>query len=268
MAVQSKHPLPNLPRRNPVMRKRADLVLVEKKIAQSRQQARHLIMQSAISVAGTLITKPGQLIDSDAPIEISAQGPRWVGRGGEKLARAFQMFALPDCKNIIAADIGASTGGFCDVLLSRGAGRIYAVDVGHGQLAAKLAQDSRIINLEQLNAKDITSSHIPELLDIVVCDLSFISVTKALSPVLGLVRQGGHLVCLVKPQFEAGRQMVGKKGVVKSPVAYHQAIEIVTSFIDGLESWQCTGLASSPITGAEGNQEFLLHAVLTGRDSV
>ncbi len=115
LAVQSKHPLPNLPRRNPIMRKRADLVLVEKKIAPSRQQARHLIMQSAISVAGTLITKPGQLIDSDAFIEISGQGPRWVGRGGEKLARAFQMFALPDCKNIIAADIGASTGGFCDV---------------------------------------------------------------------------------------------------------------------------------------------------------
>ncbi len=235
-------------------------MLVEKKIAPSRQQAQKMITQSAISIAGAIITKPGQLIDIDAPIEVSGQTQRWVGRGGEKLARAFEMFSLPDCTNIIAADIGASTGGFCDVLLSRGAGRIYAVDVGHGQLAAKLAEDSRIINLEQLNAKDITSRHIPQPLDMVVCDLSFISVTKALSPVLGLVRQGGNLVCLVKPQFEAGRQMVGKKGVVKSPAAHHQAIDIVISFIDSLGGWQIAGLASSPITGAEGNQEFLLHA--------
>jgi 23S rRNA (cytidine1920-2'-O)/16S rRNA (cytidine1409-2'-O)-methyltransferase len=111
-------------------------------------------------------------------------------------------------------------------LLSRGARRIYAVDVGHGQLVPKIAQDSRIINLEQLNAKDITAHHIPDPLDMVVCDLSFISVTKALAPVLSLVKQGGHLVCLIKPQFEAGREMVGKKGVVKSPLAHHQAIDL------------------------------------------
>jgi len=245
------------------MRKRADLVLVEQGVVSSRQQARYMIQQALISVSGQPVGKPSQLIDSDAHIELLGPAQRWVGRGGEKLARAFQMFCLPDGHDLVAADIGASTGGFCDVLLSRGARRIYAVDVGHGQLVPKIAQDSRIINLEQLNAKDITAHHIPDPLDMVVCDLSFISVTKALAPVLSLVKQGGHLVCLIKPQFEAGREMVGKKGVVKSPLAHHQAIDTVTSFIDGLGGWQCVGLACSPITGAEGNQEFLMHAVRT-----
>lgn len=247
------------------MRKRADLVLVEHGIAPSRQQARYMIEQGLISIAGNPIGKPSQPVDSDAEFKILGSATRWVGRGGDKLARAFQMFCLPDCTDIIAADIGASTGGFCDVLLNQGVGRIYAVDVGHDQLASKLANDSRIINLEQLNAKDITAHHIPEMLDMVVCDLSFISVTKALGPVLSQVKQGGHLVCLIKPQFEAGREMVGKKGVVKSALAHHQAIDKVVGFIEGLGGWHIAGLASSPITGAEGNHEFLLHAIYTNQ---
>lgn len=246
-----------------VRRKRADQLLVEHALVSSRQKAQQLISQGDVYANAERVRKSGQLLDEDAVLALNSDTPQWVSRAGQKLSHAFEHFPLGDITGAVCADIGASTGGFSEVLLHHGAGRIYAVDVGTDQLAPALATDSRICNLQQLNVRELTTQHIPQPLDLVVSDLSFISVTKALMRPMEMVRHGGQLVCLVKPQFEVGRAHIGKKGIVKSAEAHQMALQTVSHFIESQPGWQCQQSCVSPITGSGGNTEFLLHATKT-----
>lgn len=242
------------------MRSRADLVLVERGLVPSREKARALIKAGAVRCDDQLVTKPGQLVLQDADFWVDTTDLRWVSRGGLKLDHAIKTFSLPSVDGLICLDLGASTGGFTDVLLSYGAACVYAVDVGHGQLAPRLATDPRVINLEKTHARDITSQLVPQALDLVVCDVSFISVTKALGPSLSLVRPGGWLISLIKPQFEAGRAALGKGGVVKDPADRARATELVKTFLSTDKGWHVHSVTDSPITGPDGNHEFLICA--------
>lgn len=242
------------------MRRRADLVLVDRGLVPSREKARALIQAGAVSCDNQPVKKPGQLVPPDAEFGVDKTDLRWVSRGGLKLDHAIKTFALPSVKDMVCLDLGASTGGFTDVLLSYGAACVYAVDVGHGQLAQRLAADPKVVNLEKTHARDITSQLVPRTLDLVVCDVSFISVTKALGPSLSLVRPGGWLISLIKPQFEAGRAALGKGGVVKDPADRERAIDLVRNFLDTELGWQVAGVTDSPITGPDGNHEYLICA--------
>lgn len=242
------------------MRKRADLVLVERGLVPSREKARALIRAGAVTYNAQPVTKPGQLVSPDATFQLDRTELRWVSRGGMKLEQALNSFYLPPVTGMTCLDLGASTGGFTDVLLAAGAAVIYAVDVGHGQLDPRLAADPRVVNLEKTHARDITSQLVPRPLDLVVCDVSFISVTKALGPALSLVRPGGWLISLIKPQFEAGRAALGKGGVVKDPADRARAIDLVRHFVVEEQGWQLCGLTDSPITGPDGNHEYLICA--------
>ena len=239
---------------------RADMVLVRRKLVPSREKARALIRDKAVMLDGQLLVKPSQTVPFKGNFEIEEATIRWVSRGGLKLEAALEAFALPPLNGCVCVDVGASTGGFTDVLLGYGAGHVYAVDVGHGQLAEKLARDKRVTNLEKTHARDLDTALIPQQIDLVVCDLSFISVTKALAPALELVRTGGRLVTLIKPQFEAGRAALGKGGVVREEEDRQAAIALVRTFICQQSGWQEWGLIPSPITGADGNIEYLFCA--------
>lgn len=241
-------------------RKRADLVLVERGLVPSREKARALIRDGAVTCEGHVLTKPGQLVSADSCFDMDTSALRWVSRGGLKLEHALKTFALPSVEDMTCLDLGASTGGFTDVLLSYGAGLVYSVDVGHGQLAPHLAADPRVISLEKTNARDLNGALLPRPLDLVVCDVSFISVTKALGPALSLVRPGGCLVSLIKPQFEAGRAALGKGGVVRDAAAREHSIELVRQFLITDQGWRVCGLTDSPITGPDGNHEYLIYA--------
>jgi len=242
------------------MRKRADRVLVDRGLVPSREKARALIQAGAVSCDNQPVTKPGQLVLPDADFCVDKTQLRWVSRGGLKLEHALNSFTLPSVGGMTCLDLGASTGGFTDVLLSAGAACVYAVDVGHGQLDQRLAADPKVVNLEKTNARDITSQLIPQPLDLVVCDVSFISVTKALGPSLSLVRPGGWLISLIKPQFEAGRAALGKGGVVKDPADRRRAIELVRDSLATDFGWRVAGVTESPITGPDGNHEYLICA--------
>ena len=242
------------------MRKRVDLVLVDRGLVPSREKARALIQAGAVRCNNQPVTKPGQLVLPDAEFWVDKTDLRWVSRGGLKLDHALKTFALPSVQDMICLDLGASTGGFTDVLLSYGAACVYAVDVGHGQLDPRLAANPKVINLEKTHARDITSQLISWPLDLVVCDVSFISVTKALGPSLSLVRPGGWLVSLIKPQFEAGRAALGKGGVVKDPADRQRAIELVRTCLDTDFGWQVHTVTDSPVTGPDGNHEYLMCA--------
>ena len=239
---------------------RADMVLVRRKLVPSREKARALIRDKAVMLDGQPLVKPSQTVPFEGNFEIEEAMIRWVSRGGLKLEAALEAFALPPLNGCVCVDLGASTGGFTDVLLGYGAGHVYAVDVGHGQLAEKLARDKRVTNLEKTHARELDTALIPQQIDLVVCDLSFISVTKALAPALELVRTGGRLVTLIKPQFEAGRAALGKGGVVREEEDRQAAIALVRAFICQQCSWQERGLIPSPITGADGNIEYLFCA--------
>ena len=239
---------------------RADMVLVRRKLVPSREKARALIRDKAVMLDGQLLVKPSQTVPFKGNFEIDEATIRWVSRGGLKLEAALEAFALPPLNGCVCVDVGASTGGFTDVLLGYGAGHVYAVDVGHGQLAEKLARDKRVTNLEKTHARDLDTALIPQQIDLVVCDLSFISVTKALAPALELVRTGGRLVTLIKPQFEAGRAALGKGGVVREEEDRQAAIALVRAFICQQCGWQERVLIPSPITGADGNIEYLFCA--------
>ena len=243
-----------------VKKGRADLVLVQRGLVPSREKARALIREKAVMLDGLALTKPSQTVPFSGHFEIDDAHLRWVSRGGLKLEAAMDSFDLAPLDGAICIDVGASTGGFSDVLLRYGAGHIYAVDVGHGQLADSLAADKRITNLEKTHARDIDDRLIPQPVDLIVCDLSFISVTKALSPALALARSGGKLVTLIKPQFEAGRAALGKGGVVRSEKDRQAAIDLVKAFICHECGWQEIGLILSPVTGADGNIEYLFCA--------
>ena len=239
-------------------KQRADQLLVDRGLAESRTRAQSLIMAGLVFAGDRKIEKPGQSLPGDTLLDVRGRDHPWVSRGGIKLAHGLDHFGW-EVGGAVAIDVGSSTGGFTDVLLSRGAARVYAVDSGTNQLAWKLRQDDRVIVHEQTSARILTTAHIPEPIDLVVCDASFIGLAKVLEVPLGFVRAGGRAMALVKPQFEAGRGEVGKGGVVRDPAIHARVCtEVADWFTAG--GWQVEGVVESPITGPEGNVEFLLAA--------
>ena len=215
-------------------------------------------MAGAVFSGERKLAKAGEMLAEDAALEVRGKDHPWVSRGGLKLDHGLAHFGF-DVTGAIALDIGSSTGGFTDVLLSGGAARVYAVDVGTNQLAWKLRQDPRVVVLEQTNARHLTSEQVPEPVDIVVCDASFIGLAKVLEAPLKLAKPGAKLIALVKPQFEAGRAEVGKGGVVRDPAVHERVCAEAAEWVRS-EGWQVLGTTPSPITGPEGNVEFLLGA--------
>jgi len=241
---------------------RADQLLVARGLAESRTRAQALIMAGAVFSGEKKLGKAGDMLAEDAPLEVRGKDHPWVSRGGIKLDHGLTHFGF-EVGGAVALDVGSSTGGFTDVLLSRGATKVYAVDVGTNQLAWKLRQDARVIVLEQTNARYLTAEQVPEPVDIVVCDASFISLTKVLEAPLKLARAGAKLVALIKPQFEAGHEEVGKGGVVRDAAVHARVCEQAKGWVES-RGWRVLGVAESPITGPEGNVEFLLGAVKDG----
>ena len=239
-------------------KQRADKLLVERGLVETRAKAQALIMAGKVFSADRRIAKAGDLVAEDAPLEVKGQDHPWVSRGGIKLAHALEHFHI-DVAGVVALDIGASTGGFTDVLLQNGAARVYAVDVGHGQLAWKLRQDPRVLVLERVNARYLTAAQVPEPPDIVVCDASFIGLETVLPAALGLAKAQAQLVALIKPQFEVGPERVGKGGVVRDPALHREVCERIAAWLTG-RGWQVVGIVESPIRGPEGNIEFLVYA--------
>ena len=242
---------------------RADVALVERGLAESRSRAQALIMAGLVFSGEKRVAKAGDTVPEDAPLAVRGQDHPWVSRGGLKLDHALDQFAI-DVAGLAALDIGASTGGFTDVLLGRGAAHVVAVDVGHGQLAWKLRNDDRVTVLERTNARHLTAEQLPTAPDIVVCDTSFIGLETVLPAALALAAPGAWLVALIKPQFEVGKGQVGKGGVVRDP-ALHQAVcDRIRDWLDGLPDWSVADIVESPITGPEGNREFLIAARKAG----
>ena len=241
------------------MKIRADQLLVSRGLAESRTRAQALIMAGAVFSNERKLAKAGDMLAEDAPLEVRGKDHPWVSRGGIKLAHGLEHFGF-DVTGAVALDVGSSTGGFTDVLLTRGAAKVYAVDVGTNQLAWKLRQDPRVIVHEQTNARSLDSKIIPEPIDVVTCDASFISLAKVLESPLKLAREGAKLVALIKPQFEAGRAEVGKGGVVWDPDVRARVCAEVRDWVEN-QHWRVVGITESPITGPEGNVEFLLGAI-------
>jgi len=238
---------------------RADQLLVSRGLAESRSRAQALIMAGAVFSGERKIAKAGDMLAEDAALEVRGKDHPWVSRGGIKLDHGLTYFGL-DVAGAVALDVGSSTGGFTDVLLTRGAAKVFAVDVGTNQLAWKLRQDPRVVVLEQTNARHLDASIIPGPVDIVVCDASFIGLAKVLEAPLKLARPGAKLVALVKPQFEAGRAEVGKGGVVRDPAVHERVCAEAKGWVE-TQGWTVLGVTPSPITGPEGNVEFLLGAI-------
>lgn len=241
-------------------RVRADVALVDRGLAESRAKAQALILAGLVHSDTRRIDKAGELLAEEAPLSVKGQDHPWVSRGGLKLAKGLDVFAI-DPAGLIAMDVGASTGGFTDVLLTRGASRVYAVDVGHGQLAWKLRQDARVVVMEKTNARHLTAAQVPEPVDLVVCDASFIGLETVLPAPLALTAAGARLVALIKPQFEVGKDRVGKGGVVRDPALHQEVCARIRSWLDGLPGWRVLDVTESPIQGPEGNREFLIGAV-------
>ena len=241
---------------------RADQLLVARELAESRTKAQALILAGSVFSSEKRVAKAGDLLPEDAPLEVRGRDHPWVSRGGVKLEHGLTHFGF-DVAGAVALDVGSSTGGFTDVLLSHGAAKVYAIDVGTNQLAWKLRQDPRVVVHEQTNARYLDASVVPEPVDAVVCDASFIGLSKVLGPALGLARRGAKLVALVKPQFEAGRGEVGKGGVVRDPSVHQRVCDAVADWVAS-QGWNVLGITESPITGPEGNKEFLLGAVKDG----
>ncbi|MEO9470122.1 TlyA family RNA methyltransferase [Parasphingorhabdus sp.] len=241
-------------------------MLVDRGLAESRAKAQAYIMAGLVTVVGQKADKPGQKYLSDVAIELKGKDHPWVSRGGLKLDHALDHFNI-DVTDMTAMDVGSSTGGFTDVMLTRGAVRVYAVDSGTNQLAWKLRQDDRVVVHEQTSARILTDGHIPEPVDLIVCDASFISLTKVLELPMTFARPGAQLIALIKPQFEAERNDVGKGGVVRDAAVHDQVCAKVRDWLVDA-GWVVTGLTSSPITGPKGNVEFLIAANLpTSRTS-
>jgi len=246
------------------MKRRLDQLLVDRGLADSRSRAQALVMAGLVFSGERRLDKAGQQVAEDTAIELRGQDHPWVSRGGLKLAHALAEFAV-DPAGAVAIDVGASTGGFTDVLLAHGAAKVYAVDVGHGQLAWKLRTDTRVVVMEKTNARHLTAGQIAEPVDLIVCDASFISLRTVLPAALALARPGARLVALIKPQFEAGRAEVGKGGVVRDPAVHEAVCAAIHGWLDGVGDgapvgWRVDGITRSPITGPEGNVEFLIVA--------
>jgi 23S rRNA (cytidine1920-2'-O)/16S rRNA (cytidine1409-2'-O)-methyltransferase len=237
--------------------------MVERGLVASRARAQDLIRRGLVKVAGVTAAKPGTNVAAEAAIVVAGEAADHVSRGGVKLAAALDHFPFK-VEGVVALDVGASTGGFTEVLLTRGAARVYAVDVGRGQLHARLAQDPRVVSLEGCDARHLDRTLIPEPIGAVVADVSFISLTKALPAALALAAPGAWLVALIKPQFEAGRAAIGKGGIVRDPGARQRAVATVKAWVEGQTGWRTLGVIPSPIAGGSGNEEFLLGAVRDG----
>lgn len=237
---------------------RVDQLLVERGLAESRTRAQALIMAGLVFAGERKVAKPGEQVAADAVLDVRGRDHPWVSRGGIKLAHGLDHFGW-EVAGTVAIDVGSSTGGFTDVLLTRGAARVYAVDSGTNQLAWRLRQDARVIVHEQTSARILTAAHIPEPVDLVVCDASFIGLAKVLAVPLSFARAGARLLALVKPQFEAGRGEVGKGGVVRDPAVHARVCAEVADWLEGA-GWTVAGVTRSPITGPEGNVEFLIAA--------
>jgi 23S rRNA (cytidine1920-2'-O)/16S rRNA (cytidine1409-2'-O)-methyltransferase len=237
---------------------RIDQLLVERGLAESRTRAQALVMAGHVMLGDKKADKPGLQVAEDTEVSVKGQDHPWVSRGGIKLAHALEMFGI-NVSGMVAIDVGSSTGGFTDVLLSNGAAKVYAVDSGTNQLAWRLRQDARVIVHEQTSARILTAEHIPEPVDIIVCDASFISLSKVLERPMSFAKPGAQMIALIKPQFEAGRSEVGKGGVVRDAAVHARVCNEVSVWLEG-SGWKVKGLTESPITGPKGNVEFLIWA--------
>ena len=246
-----------------VKKRRVDQLLVDRGLVDSRQRAQAMIMAGQVFSDTRRIDKPGTALAADAPLELKGQDHPWVSRGGLKLAPLVEAGEI-DPTGAVALDLGASTGGFTDVLLQHGAARVYAVDVGHGQLAWTLRQDARVVVLERTNARHLTSSQVPEPIDLVVCDASFIGLDVVLPAALGLARPGARLAALIKPQFEVGKARVGRGGVVRDPALHDEVCQRIRAWLTETMGWSVLSLRESPVKGPEGNKEFLIVAEQPG----
>jgi 23S rRNA (cytidine1920-2'-O)/16S rRNA (cytidine1409-2'-O)-methyltransferase len=237
---------------------RADVFLVEHGYAKSRTEAQSAIRSGHVRINGQIVHKPSFQMAPDASVEYVKPHP-YVSRGAIKLAAALDHFGLSPSGQV-CVDIGSSTGGFTEILLERGARRVYASDGGHGQMAAKRKRDVRVTTREGVNARDLSAEHVPESPQVIVADVSFIGLKLALPPALAMAAEGAWLVALVKPQFEVGRFAVGKGGIVKDADAQHAALSDITNWLNGVNGWTVLGSIESPIEGGDGNREFLLAA--------
>ena len=243
----------------PAKKTRLDQLLVDRDMAETRSKAQALIMAGAVFSGEQRLDKPGHQVPSDLAVDVRKKGHPWVSRGGIKLDHGLKHFEI-NPSGWTAIDVGASTGGFTDVLLSQGAAKVYAVDVGYGQLAAKLSSNDRVVVLERTNARHLTKEHIPEPVDLVVCDASFIGLRTVLPAAMALTKPAAHLITLIKPQFEVGKDRVGKKGVVRDPALHTEVCATISHWLAEQEHWDVIGLTESTIKGPEGNKEFLIYA--------
>jgi 23S rRNA (cytidine1920-2'-O)/16S rRNA (cytidine1409-2'-O)-methyltransferase len=240
-------------------KQRVDQLLVERGLAESRARAQALVMAGLVFSGERRIAKPGDALDPAAPLAVKGKLHPWVSRGGVKLAYALDHFGL-DPANAVCLDLGASTGGFTEVLLARGAAKVYAVDVGYGQLDWSLRRNPRVVVLERTNARHLARAQVPDPVDFVVCDASFIGLRTLLPAPLALTAPAAALIALIKPQFEAGPDRVGKGGIVRDEAVRAEVCETIRAWLAAQAGWQVLGLTPSPIAGADGNQEFLIAA--------
>ena len=236
---------------------RLDVALVERGLAETRAAAQRLVMAGLVFSGERRLDKAGQAVAGETPLEVRGQPHPYVSRGGLKLERALDFFSVP-VEGRIALDVGSSTGGFTDCLLQRGAAKVYAVDVGTNQLAWKLRTDPRVVSMEKTNIRDITRAEIPDPIDLIVCDASFIGLRTALPAALALAAPGAHLAALIKPQFEVGKGRVGKGGIVRDPALHDEVRATISTWLAEQPGWTVLGTTDSPIEGAEGNKEFLI----------
>ena len=241
---------------------RLDQLLVARGLADSPAKAQALIMAGLVYSGERKLTTAGESVADDGVIDVRGPEHPWVSRGGLKLAHGLPHFNL-DPRARVCVDIGASTGGFTDVLLHHDAAKVYAVDVGYGQLANKLRKDPRVVVLERTNARHLMVEHIPEPVDAIVCDASFIGLRTVLPAAMSLARNGAFMIALIKPQFEVSKEHVGKKGVVRDPVLHTEVCEMMSDWLAAQPGWRVLGITPSPITGPEGNVEFLIGGILS-----
>jgi 23S rRNA (cytidine1920-2'-O)/16S rRNA (cytidine1409-2'-O)-methyltransferase len=239
---------------------RLDQLLVDRGLAENRTRAQALVMAGLVMSETRRLDKPGHRVDMNIPLTVKGPDHPWVSRGGVKLAHGLEHFNI-SLEGCIALDVGASTGGFSDVLLNGGAIKVYCVDVGHGQLAWKISQDPRVVVLDKTNARNLTAEQVPELVNLIVCDASFIGLEVILPAPMALAAPASHLIALIKPQFEVGKGNVGKGGVVRNEALHRDVIERIDGWIKAQANWRVLGVSESPLTGADGNKEFLIVAV-------
>jgi 23S rRNA (cytidine1920-2'-O)/16S rRNA (cytidine1409-2'-O)-methyltransferase len=242
-----------------VAKTRLDVALVERGLAETRAAAQRLVMAGLVFSGDRKLEKAGSGVAPDMALEVRGQLHPYVSRGGLKLEKALDHFAIPVAGRI-ALDVGSSTGGFTDCLLQRGVAKVYAVDVGTNQLAWKLRSDPRVISMEKTNMRAVTRAEIPEPIDLIVCDASFIGLATVLPAALALAGPGAHLAALIKPQFEVGKGRVGKGGIVRDPELHKEVVDTASAWLAEQPGWKVVGVTESPITGAEGNKEFLISA--------